>query len=1135
MKCVSIFWKAVVHQAAAVTCFTSHWQRLLLSMAVAGVVLPGPRALAEPVLHEVAAGLLEVTQVPGLDDNTNAFVTLARSINNFQIGTYNRADYNLRIGVGPVSAEDSERGVLMASVTENGRNHFGTNGYPTCSVATNASGSYRIATSVGGSGVEYNVNVAGAWFPYDRYLGGVARNADGVNGGTNNLLTASSGLVLGTHFRGVASGRSVVDLRSRGVDARTDGVLLVTHGKDEDNFALSQVNTADGTWNVFVRDNGESSYSNYEQDPVAFVFISKTNTALVSGRFNGDGSIAMFSGASPRFTITNIGTGRWELRLLDYSPAAGVLIISAEGGGNLNGDNAVSYQVTPAGDAWEIQSRDTPGMGLQTPVGAQGQPEATASFVFVPAPTPGITVTPTTNLVTVGDGGTATFTVVLHSPPATNMSISLTSSHPERGVPTPAVLTFRPGDWHLPQTVTVTGQNTPLPGDTAYTVILSPAVSGDAAYHGLKPDDVSVWFVPAQAAVVAPTAGGVNISPSPVLTVAITNPATDDLTVTFYGREAAVPYPGPDFSIVALPDTQMYAAERNGGKKEMFIAQTEWIVTNRIARNIAYVAQLGDIVNDGDIYQGQPNLTQWRNATNAMYRLENPARTLLPYGVPYGVAVGNHEQEPIGDPTGTTYFYNLYFGLPHFSGRPYHAGYYGTNNNNHFDFFSASGLDFIVLYFEYDVNANPAVLAWGNEVLRTNAHRRAIVVTHYVGNTQTPSGFGPQGAAIYHALKGNTNLFLMLGGHITGQGSRQDTYNGNIVRSLVADYQGWTNGGNGFLRIMEFSPSNNLVIVQTYSPWTDEYVTDEHSEFWFSYNMQPLGSGSPGTDFVPLGTNMNVSPGSLTSLGWTGLQTNKTYEWYVTVTDAAQNVRSSRTWSFTTTVTNTPPVLTNRSLTIVGDAPTNLLFLATDVNQDPLTYHVTAAPTRGLMLDFDPAAGAFVYWPARGFRGLDRITHRAHDGQAFSGAATLNLNVIAPPDANDNGLPDTWETMFGITDPEADDDGDGLSNRHEYFANTNPTNAASALRVLSAARQPNGHFTLTWASVGGVRYRVQSTDATTPAGVADAFTDIVRDIVVEMDAGPVGTESTQSFTDDFTHTGGSPPNGTRYYRVRVAP
>ena len=90
----------------------------------------------------------------------------------------------------------------------------------------------------------------------------------------------------------------------------------------------------------------------------------------------------------PQFTVTNIGTGRWELKIPGHTPASGVLIISAEGGGNQNGDNIVSYQANANGDGWVIQSRDTPDNGLQTPVGASGEPEAVASFVFIPAPRP---------------------------------------------------------------------------------------------------------------------------------------------------------------------------------------------------------------------------------------------------------------------------------------------------------------------------------------------------------------------------------------------------------------------------------------------------------------------------------------------------------------------------------------------------------------------------------------------------------------------------------------------------------------------------------------------------------------------------------------------------------------------------
>jgi len=405
---------------------------------------------------------------------------------------------------------------------------------------------------------------------------------------------------------------------------------------------------------------------------------------------------------------------------------------------------------------------------------------------------------------------------------------------------------------------------------------------------------LTVLAVPSTPTLIFPATNAVNIGSSPPLMVRVSEPASGKLTVRYFGRLALSP--GPDFTIVAMPDTQCYTGQLNGGKKEMMIAQTEWAIANRESRNVVYVAELGDISNNGDT---PSYVSQWYNATNAMYRLENPTATQLADGMPYGVAVGNHEQTPNSNAdSGTTTNYNKYFGVSHFQGRSYYAGHYGTNNNNHFDFFSANGLDFVVIHFEYDATMNAPVLTWANEILRTNANRRAILVTHYFGSASTPSTFSTQGAAIYNALKTNANLFLMLSGHVCGEGSREDTFNGHTVHTLVSDYQCYPNGGNGFMRLMEFSPSNNVVVVQTYSPWTGEYETDEDSEFFFPHTMPPSMPSSAA--FTELHTESGVSSGDVASFSWSGLLPYRTYEWYVTVTDSSNNTVVSPTWRFTT-------------------------------------------------------------------------------------------------------------------------------------------------------------------------------------------------------------------------------------------
>jgi len=673
-----------------------------------------------------------------------------------------------------------------------------------------------------------------------------------------------------------------------------------------------------------------------------------------------------------------------------------------------------------------------------------------------------------------------------------------------------------------------------LDGPGRYFVWGQAGNSGNVFYDSFS----VVRWVTVATALVSPADNTLGLGPSVTLTAAASNSIPGDLTVTFYGREAPQPYPGPDFCVAVLPDTQNYAREAAGNGdavKEMWIAQTEWLVTNRVAHNIVYVAHLGDIVQNGDRKDGNANTTEWRNATNAMYRLENPTRTGLPDGIPYGMAAGNHDQEPIGDADGTTTHFNQYFGVSHFSGRAYYGGYYGDNNDNHFDLFSASGLDFIVLYFEYG-RYGSSIMDWAKGVLAAHPGHRAIVVTHYAGSDRTPSSFSTQGSAIYNGLKANTNFFLMLGGHVAGnggEGSRSDTYLGRTIRTFISDFQGWMNGGNGYMRLMYFSPSNSTVTIKTYSPWLNQYQTDANSQMSFAYQMPlPSGPGSSGTPYVAVATNIGIAPGALTSCVWTGLQAKKAYDWYVKVADADGNSVMSSPWQFATLAKfapNSAPVASNQLMTVSGDAPVSLTLRAPDPDGDPVTCRISSEPLNGSIVDFDPDAGTLTYLPARGYRGPDRVSFAASDGITNSLVASVNLILVAPPDVNGNGLPDAWDTLYGVTDANADDDGDGSDNSAEYRANTNPTNAASRLRILGVESVYTGDIDLVWASVGGTRYRVQYSDGDTGGGPAGAYLDIPRFLYDEMDPAPYGEASLQNFTDM------APASAVRFYRIRLIP
>ena len=154
--------------------------------------------------------------------------------------------------------------------------------------------------------------------------------------------------------------------------------------------------------------------------------------------------------------------------------------------------------------------------------------------------------------------------------------------------------------------------------------------------------------------------------------------------------------------------------------------------------NIVYVAHLGDCVENGNNF-----MSEWDHANAAMSLIENPNTTGLIHGMPYGITVGNHDQTPSGKPAGnSTQLYNTYFGESRFLGRTYYGGHFGANNDNHFSLFSASGMDFIVIYLEYDPDADHTVLAWADNLLKTHIDRRAIIVSHYITEPGDPAPSG---------------------------------------------------------------------------------------------------------------------------------------------------------------------------------------------------------------------------------------------------------------------------------------------------------------------------------------------------------------------------------------------------------
>jgi 3',5'-cyclic AMP phosphodiesterase CpdA len=162
-----------------------------------------------------------------------------------------------------------------------------------------------------------------------------------------------------------------------------------------------------------------------------------------------------------------------------------------------------------------------------------------------------------------------------------------------------------------------------------------------------------------------------------------------------------------------------------------------------------------------------------------------------------------------------------------------------SSNANNFELFSGGGDDYLIFHFQN--NPSDAVLAWANQTIVNYPNRRVMVTTHdyleingsrsTVGNNIWSRFVSP------HAEQ----VFLVLCGHnhspTVAEVRRNDTVRGHVVHQVLADYQERANGGNGYLRILKFSPSQDKIYVSTFSPYLNIYENDTDSKFELDFNM----------------------------------------------------------------------------------------------------------------------------------------------------------------------------------------------------------------------------------------------------------------------------------------------------------
>jgi len=263
------------------------------------------------------------------------------------------------------------------------------------------------------------------------------------------------------------------------------------------------------------------------------------------------------------------------------------------------------------------------------------------------------------------------------------------------------------------------------------------------------------------------------------------------------------------FTLILLPDTQFYCEKY----PDIFYQQTRWVADNVERLNCKFVIHLGDIVDNND------DTSQWRVAQKAMSTLDKK--------IPYCFAVGNHDMP--------TKLFNENFPLGRYKNEKWFGGSFDQTNDNTYHFFSAAGMDFMILCLQYDPN-EPKLVEWANKTIEQHPNHRVIVVTHGFLNRSRMVSEGTQ--VWNNVVRKHKNIFLVLCGHLT-PGRRMDKGdNGNIVNIMLADYQNTENGGSGWLRILKFIPQENKIESRTFSTMKNRFFVEGDDK----YSKEPVNN-----------------------------------------------------------------------------------------------------------------------------------------------------------------------------------------------------------------------------------------------------------------------------------------------------
>lgn len=320
------------------------------------------------------------------------------------------------------------------------------------------------------------------------------------------------------------------------------------------------------------------------------------------------------------------------------------------------------------------------------------------------------------------------------------------------------------------------------------------------------------------------------------------------------------------WSMIMIPDIQNYV--KWGRNQPILELMTAWIEENIDTLNIRMVVCVGDLVQNNEKitkdYDGdQSTQKQWEASARSFDRLNGK--------VPYMMATGNHDYS-VDRQGNRTSRYNEFFTVD----KNFLNGKYLVQNardeqdqqtlaNSAYELKDINGKDYLFMTIEYA--PRDTVIAWAKNVaaMKQYKNHRIVLVTHSYLNPKDELAdkqnswllwepyqvdgkilksksialpTSNNGKQIWEkVVKPAGNIEMVLSGHFSGEGYKEGINDlGKPVHQIIFDSQAMGgggrsgNGGDGWLRILEFLPDNKTVHVKTFSPlFGASPTTHEHA------------------------------------------------------------------------------------------------------------------------------------------------------------------------------------------------------------------------------------------------------------------------------------------------------------------